>query len=318
MADGKTGRGEKSTKIFGDYLVMLIAPCVISVWYYGAAALRTLIVCLLTSLICDFAVSVIINKQYYAADLSALCSGIIIALMLSANVPAYVGVVACVFAVAVAKIPFGGGMRAPFVPAAAGFAFTAVCFGKEVFTYSSGRAFMKTVSLGASLMSGSTLRINASNLIDMLTGNIYGPMGTTCIIAMLGCVVFLLIRRRYSLLPGAGFIAACFIVSLIFPRSGGSVISCAVTELFSGSLIFAAVFMLTNPATMPSNAANKVVYGVFTGIVCMVMRHMGAFEEPVCFAVLIANAFSPLLDLLTDRVRIIFSRKKQREVTENG
>jgi len=318
LADGKTARSEKSTKIFGDYLVMLIAPCVISVWYYGAAALRTLIVCLLTSFICDFVVSIIINKQYYAADLSGICTGAIIALMLSATVPAYVGVVACVFAVAVAKIPFGGGMRAPFVPAAAGFAFAAVCFGKEVFAYSSGRAFMKTVSLGASLMSGSILRINASNMIDMLTGNIYGPMGTTCIIAMLGCVVFLIIRRRSSLLPGAGFLAACLVFSLIFPRSGGSVISCAVMELFSGSLLFAAVFLLTNPATMPANTANKVVYGVFTGVVCMVMRHMGAFEEPVCFAVLIANAFSPLLDIFTDRARIVFSRRKHREVTENG
>ena len=319
MADEKTVRTAKSTRVFGDYLIMLTAPCVLSVWYYGAAAVRTLLVCLVTAFLCDFVAGIIVNKQYYAADLSGICTGLIVALMLPANAPLYVGMVASSFAILAAKIPFGGGMRAPFVPAAAGFAFAAVCFKDEIFAYTAGRTFMKTVSLGSSLTAGNTIRMTASNVIDIFTGNICGPMGTTCIIAILGCAVFMFIRRRQSLLPGAGFIAACLLISLIFPRSNGSVISCAVMELCSGSLLFAAVFMLTNPATMPVHTANKVVYGAFTGIVCMTMRHLGAFEEPICFAVLIANAFSPLLDLLTDRARIILSSKRvKKEVQANG
>ncbi|MBR0113104.1 MAG: RnfABCDGE type electron transport complex subunit D [Clostridia bacterium] len=319
MADARNGQTAKSTKIYGDYLLMLAAPCALSIWYYGAAALRTLAVCVLTAFVCDFVAGIIVNKQYYAADLSGICTGIIIAMMLPADVPVYIGMTAASFAILAAKIPFGGGMRTPFVPAAAGFAFAAVCFKEQIFTYGSGRAFMKSVSLGSSLVSGNTVRLTASNFLDILTGNIYGPMGTTCVIAMLGCVVFLVIRRRQSLIPSAGFLGACLLVSLIFPRSEGSVISCAIMELCSGSLLFAAVFMLTNPATMPVHRANKVVYGVFTGIVCMTMRKLGAFEEPVCFAVLIANAFSPLLDMLTDRARIIVStRQKAREVKANG
>ena len=319
LAETRSDRTAKSTRVFGDYLIMLAALCVLSVWYYGTDAVRTLAVCVVTAFACDFVASIIINKQYYAADLSGICAGIIIALMLPATAPVYVGIVASSFAILVAKIPFGGGMRAPFVPSAAGFAFAAVCFKNDVFSYSGGRAFMKTMPLTSSLAAGNTVKLSASNLIDMLTGNILGPMGTTCIIALLGCFVFLFIRRRSSLLPSAGFVLSCLLISLVFPRSDGSVISCAVMELCSGSLLFAAVFMLTNPATMPVHTANKVVYGVFTGAVCMVMRRLAAFEEPVCFAVLIANAFSPLLDMLTDRMRIIVSsHKKVKEAAVNG
>ena len=81
MASGRRSSTAKSTYVFGDYLLMLTAPCVLSVWFYGSKAAGTIAVCLLSAVITDFAASIIINKQYFAADLSALCTGIMIAMM---------------------------------------------------------------------------------------------------------------------------------------------------------------------------------------------------------------------------------------------
>ena len=319
MAAENRTANRKSLNIFGDYLLMLIFPCVLSIWYYGVDAVRTLAVCILTGFVCDFFGSIIIYKKYYAADLSALCASIMIALMLPADIKAYIPAIASSFAVLVIKIPFGGGMKVPFVPAAAGFAFMAACFRDEIFAYTPGRPFMSGVSLGSTLMHGGSMRMTLANIIDIITGNISGPMGTGCIIVFITCLVFLLFRRREALLATAGFLAACILFALLLPRSNGSRIASVIMELSSGSLMFASVFLITDYSTLPASKRDKLVYGVFCGIICMSMRKLGVFEEPVCFAVLLANAFSPLLDIFTRRVMAFITPRinKSREVTAN-
>ncbi len=300
---------------------MLTAPCVLSVWFYGSKAAGTIAVCVLSAVITDFAASILINKQYFAADLSALCTGIMIAMMMPAGVPAYVGIVSCAFAVLVVKLPFGGGMRAPFVPAAVGMAFATVCFTDKVFAYPAGRESMVSYSMSSLLASNGSIKINATSFLDLLTGNIIGPMGTGCMIVMAGCLVFLYIRRRSSLYASVSFLITCAVAALLFPRTTGSAFASPLLELSGGSLMFAAVFLLTDYATLPKRTVNKVVYGVFCGILCMVMRHTGAYEETVCFAVILANAFSPLLEMGTDRLNIIIgssgkSAKKEGRANE--
>lgn len=313
MEQKQSAPAVKSTAVFGDYLIMLIVPAVISIWYYGTAAVHTLIICAASSILLDFVFSVLFNKQYYAADLSGLCTGLMIAMMMPAAVPAYVCVLACAFAILVIKIPFGGGMRAPFVPAAAGFASAAVCFKDLVFTYSGGREFMGSASLGSILQAGGSVRITSASFLDIFTGNIYGPMGTGCAAVFLGCICFLLIRRREALISSAAFLGAVVIFSLVLPRTGGTALSSLLLELSSGSLLFAAVFFLTDYSTLPGHTLNRIVYGLFTGIICMVMRRRGIYEEPVCFAVILGNAFSPLLDNVTDRLQVIFTSGKSKK-----
>ncbi|MBR6702271.1 MAG: RnfABCDGE type electron transport complex subunit D, partial [Clostridia bacterium] len=240
MATENNSSNRKSLSIFGDYLLMLVFPCVLSVWYYGVDAVRTLVVCIVTGFICDFFGSIIIYKKFYAADLSSFCTSIMIALMMPADIAFYIPVIACTFSVLVIKIPFGGGMKAPFVPAAAGFAFMAACFKDEIFAYTPVRPFMSGVSLGSTLMHGGSMRLNSANVLDMITGNICGPMGTGCIIVFAACIVFLLFRRKEALLATAGFLGACILFALLLPRSNGSRISSVIMELSSGSLMFAA------------------------------------------------------------------------------
>ncbi len=288
----------RSSQIFGDYIIMLIAPCVIAVWYYGGKFLSVAAISVITALVCDFAAKAILGKVFHLRDFSNIFIGLAIAVMLPAGIPLYVPAAAAAFAVLAVKIPFGGALHAPFVPVAAGFAFISVCFKDMIFDYSVGSEakLLGSASIGSMLMKGQSVKITGSNVFDILAGNVAGPMGTGCGILMLACCAYLLVRRKKALLATFGFVAACAVCAVVSPRTNASLLTSIVLELSAGSLMFAAVFLLTDHATLPQKGINRVVYGAVCGVICMEMRKLGVFEETVCFAILFANGLRPLID----------------------
>lgn len=288
----------KSSRVFGDYIIMLVAPCIVALWYYGTRVLSVLAVSIATALICDFAACALLGKSFRIKDLSNIVIGAVIAMMMPASIPLYIPAAAAAFAVVAVKIPFGGALHAPFVPAAAGFAFVSVCFKEQVFSYTvnpSGK-FLGSSSLGSLLTNGNSVHLNAANSFEIITGNVAGPMGTGCIILLIGCCAYLFVRRRKALLATAGFLGACALYAAIFPRINASLLDGIFLELSAGSLMFAAVFIVTDHAALPQNGINRVLYGAVCGIFCMAMRAFGTYEETVCFAVLLANGLRPVTD----------------------
>lgn len=287
----------KNSRIFGDYLIMLVAPLVIAVWYYGVRAVYVAAAAVAGAMITDIAANLIIRKQYRLKDLSSVYIGAAIAAMMPAGIPLYIPALAAAFAVLAVKIPFGGGLRAPFSPVAAGFAFACVCFKEQIFDYSynSVDKLLGSASLGSLLAKGNSVRLNSVNLFDIVSGNVAGPMATGCGIVLIACCAFF-VRRRKALLATAGFIVTCAVFAAVFPRINASAITSVVLELSSGSLIFAGVFLLTDLATLPKSSAVRVIYGAVCGVICMTMRRLGAYEEPVCFAVLLANGLRPVME----------------------
>lgn len=302
----------KASKLFGDYLIMLIAPCVMSVWYYGGRALWIIALSIVSAVLTDGIVSAVLGKSFRIKDLSNIFIGTAIAVMMPAGVSLYVPVSAVCFAVATVKVPFGGATRAPFVPAAAGFAFASVCFKEQIFDYSynSDGKLLGETSLGSLLSQGNSVHLNISTVFDIIAGNVAGPMGTCCGILMIVCCTYLFVRRRRALLSTAGFIAACAVFALVNPRINASALTSLVLELSSGSLLFAAVFLITDHATLPKSNLNRIVYGAVCGILCMMMRNIGTYEETVCFAVLFANGLRPVLDSAVRGFDAVVSKRK--------
>ena len=192
----------KNSRIFGDYLIMLVAPLVIAVWYYGVRAVYAAAAAVAGAMITDIAANLIIRKQYRLKDLSSVYIGAAIAAMMPAGIPLYIPALAAAFAVLAVKIPFGGGLRAPFSPVAAGFAFACVCFKEQIFDYSynSVDKLLGSASLGSLLAKGNSVRLNSVNLFDIVSGNVAGPMATGCGIVLIACCAYLFVRRRKALL----------------------------------------------------------------------------------------------------------------------
>lgn len=302
----------KSSRLFGDCIIMLVAPLVIAVWYYGVRALWVTGTAVAGALISDVVSGLIVNKHYKIKDLAGLYIGIAISVMMPAGVPLYIPAAAAAFAVLAVKLPFGGALRAPFSPVAAGFAFACVCFKDKIFdySYSSSEKLLGSTSLGSLLARGNSVHLNAVNAFDIFSGNVAGPMGTGCGLVLLACCAYIFVSRRKSLLATAGFLGVCVIIAAVFPRTNASALTSVVLELSSGSMIFAGVFLLTEPSTLPKDNKMRLLYGALCGIFCMAMRHVGAYEEPVCFAVLLANGFRPVLESLFGKKKTAVSERR--------
>lgn len=305
MASNGKSAAPAASRLFGDFLIMLITPCVMAWYYNGERAVRVMLACVAATLLSDIFGDIIFKNKSGLASPDSVVTGLVIALMMPAAVPYYVPVLAGMFAVFAVKLPFGGSMRVPFVPAAAGFAFASICFRDEIFTYVSRSVtgadkYLGGISLGSMLTAGKSIHLNLANSFDIATGNVAGPMGATCAVVMLGCAAFLFFRRPKALYVTTGFLAGAAVIALLFPRANISPLSSLYLELCSGSLLFASVFLATDPAAMPRNNLFRLLYGIYSGILCMAVRHFGVYEEGVCFAILLANATWPILhDILT-------------------
>ena len=102
----------------------------------------------------------------------------------------------------------------------------------------------------------------------------------------------------------------CAVISVCFPRvSTASRLDLLKYEMLSGAIIYAAVFLLCDPVTAPKNRLARIAYGILTGFLTMMFRYYGSYELGVCFALLLANAFSGYLDRLCSR--ITFERRSR-------
>lgn len=301
----------KASRLYGDYLIMLLAPLILAVYHYGARALAVVATGVISAMLADLLLCALLKKVFRLKDLSNIFIGAAIAMMMPAGIPLYVPAAASVFAIAAVKAPFGGSLRAPFVPAAAGFAFASVCFKELIFDYSYNSAdkLLGERSLGALLAQGNAVHLDSINTFDILSGNVAGPMGTGCALLMLACCAVLILRRKGALFTVAGFVAVCAAYAAIFPRVNASAFASIFFELSAGSLLFAAVFFLTDYATLPQGIAAKLADGAVCGLFCMLMRTVGTYEETVCFAVLLANGFAPVINSGIKRISKAIRRK---------
>ena len=288
-----------------DILVIASALLLAGFYLNGFNAIRLAFWSILTATVCeDIGCRIMKKTDRKAHNLYAAATGLSIALMLPATTPAYICIIACAFAVIAVLIPFGSARKIPFIPAAAGICFVTVCFPEAVFSYSAVNIgtssplfgspdFISGESFGKMLTYGKSVILNPLENISILTGKTPGPMGTTCILVLIGVAIYLLLKRTENFIISVSFFAVCALYAVAFPRVNSGLFSSVVMELSSGVLAFAGLVLLTNPFTSPKNTVGKIAYGAFAGLLCMLLRKFGVFEESACFAVLITNAVSP-------------------------
>ncbi len=200
----------------GDAIIAMSVIYAMAVYYYGLRASVLLLVSVSASVAADALCVLVSGRRQNPRDLSAIVTGMVLPLMMPATIDYWIAAVAALFAIVVAKHPFGGTGHNIFNPAAAGFSFVAICFGSRLFTYPLPSA-LNTSALGFSLvklpLSGLppesvwgvspafTLALGgipAYGMVDMAFGNFPGPMGATNILVLLTCLLYLVLRRRVS------------------------------------------------------------------------------------------------------------------------
>lgn len=309
---------ESSRTVMGDTIIALAPLFFIAYFYYGPRTILVGLAAVITCTLAQWGCDLLQNRRLNLRDLSPVVTGMILALMMPAAIDLKVVVSAGLFAILVAKAPFGGTGSNLFNPAAAGIAFATVSWSGSMFAYTQPLERLP-LQLGEAvqLVSGpaATLQIGGvPNLSDtgLLLGNFPGPMGTGNALLILACLIYLLVRRSVRWYLPAVYLASASIVPLFVHAPTVGPLRSVLLELASGSLLFVAVFMLTDPVCCPKRRGGRVAYAAAAGIMTMVFRYFGSLEQGTVFALLLVNAVSPGFDYLAEAV----CRRRRGETVE--
>ncbi len=319
---------KNTRKYMIDMLMVLVAPMAMSFYYYGLRAVLLVLYSVVTALVCEFLTSRIYKFEASYSDLSSIVTAITVAMCIPASSPWWVPILTTVFALAVVKFPFGNSRSLMFLPSAAGIAFLTVCNSARMFAYPiiptqsdkfavlSSENAAQGNSIAYMLSQGNSIGINIISYIDIAVGNVSGPMGATCAVAIFAGLLYLLIRRPKTAAMSFVYLGTCAVYAFLFPRiTTGRGIS-VIMELCSGLVGFAALMFVTNETLAPKRTNARILYAALMGLMTMLLRTFGSFEDSTVFAVLIANSFAAALDKklpLTKKEKLLIEQKKAAE-----
>ena len=284
--------GRSTSRIMLDVIIALLPATVAGTIIFGLRSLLVVAVTVASAVLFELLFNLIIKKDQTISDLSAVVTGLILALNLPANVPIWQCVVGALFAIVVVKCLFGGLGCNVVNPAIASRVFMLIAFGSMAKS-----AFPQGVELeGAATPLASIAKGETVELMDVLLGKTGGTIGETCAIALLIGFVYLLVRRVITWQIPVSMVGVVFAVS--FFMEGFDAVK-ALTLVLSGGLLLGAIFMATDYVTSPATAWGKVIFGVGAGLITCIIRYFGAYPEGVSFAILFMNIVTPYIDSWT-------------------
>lgn len=294
-----------------DVVIALLPAAICSVVFYGWMELLILAVSVASCVLLEYVITRYLMKAPSTiCDLSAVVTGLLLGLNLPATTPWWVVLIGAVVAIGVAKMSFGGLGQNPFNPALTARVFLLVSyptymthweapqglFGVDAVT---GPTPLGMVKEG--LLQGQTvpqiMSDNGLNYSQMLFANIGGTAGEVCALALLAGFVYLLVRRVIRPHITLSIWATVALVSLIFWLAAPERFTDPLFNLLTGGMILGSCFMATDYVTSPMSVKGGIIFGIGIGFITMMIRYFGSYPEGMSFAILIMNAFVPLLNM---------------------
>lgn len=250
------------------------------------------------------------RKKTTITDLSAVVTGLLLALNLPVNLPLWMAALGGVFAILVAKLLFGGLGQNFMNPALAGRCFLLISFPKQMTDFATAGGSFGGITWDA--YTGATplaaLKAGESvNVMDMIVGHVGGTIGETSMIAIVvGACILLLLGIIDLRVPGSYLISFVLFVGLFGGR--GFEPAYLSAQLAGGGLMLGAFFMATDYVTRPITVKGQYVFGIFLGVMTGIFRIFGPGAEGVSYAIILGNLLVPLIEKVT-RPRAFGCRK---------
>ena len=234
--------------------------------------------------------------------LAPLISAFIFSLLLPVKTTPYVVFIGAAFGIIIGKMVFGGLGQNIFNPAAVGRIFVSICFP---LSYEASMEVVDVVSGATPLTrcNGGLLENTLYSLEDLFIGNVPGAMGEVSTILILVGALYLIIRRSADFRAMFGYILGFSLVMLAATityyfgvSKNTNIANMFFYQLLSGGMIFASVFMITDPVTSPTSKFGRLFYAASAGIITALIRICGSYPEGAAFSILIMNMFTPCID----------------------
>jgi electron transport complex protein RnfD len=307
--------GTNVNRLMYDVLIALIPAFLVSVWFFGLGALYVAAVSVLSCMLFEWLMQkYMLKKTPTLSDGSAAVTGLLLAFNLPTNIPIWILVVGALFAIGVGKMTFGGLGNNPFNPALVGRVFMLVSFPVQmttwplpivsrfnletVFNFGRYSPYYIDTYTGATplgVFSGGEIENLPTNL-SMLIGNMGGSMGEVAALALLLGFGYLLIRRVITWHIPISIIMTVIAFTATVWLIDSDLCASPVFHLFTGGLLLGAIYMATDYSSSPMSHKGMLLYGVGIGVLTVVIRIFGAYPEGISFAILIMNAFVPLIN----------------------
>ncbi len=304
--------GKKTTRsLMLDVVIALIPAWLVGLYFFGVGALVVTLISVGSCLLLEWAMQRFIFKRPSTlSDGSALLTGLLLALNVPSNLPWWIIVIGAIMAIAVGKMSFGGLGNNLFNPALFARAFLLVSFPVQMTTWpvptpfsaaymdaatgATPLSFLKTAAKGSEALS--SVMEQLPSFSSMIFGNMGGSIGEISAIALLLGFVYLLVRHVITWHIPVSIMATVVVFSSILHFSVPAQYASPFVQLLSGGLLLGAIFMATDYVTSPMSKWGMVVFGVGIGALTVIIRSWGAYPEGVSFAILIMNAFVPLIN----------------------
>ncbi|MDL2241817.1 RnfABCDGE type electron transport complex subunit D [Bacteroidales bacterium OttesenSCG-928-L03] len=300
--------GDSVEKKMYGVLIALIPAFIVSLVYFGLGALIVTVVSVLSCVLFEFLIQkYLLKTKVTVTDGSAIITGVLLAFNLPSNLPIWIILIGALVAIGVGKMTFGGLGRNIFNPALVGRVFLLISFPAQMTTWPKPGMFPMEYLVDA-ITGPTTLNILSlksksipdlpplPELKDLLLGAMGGSLGEISAIALLLGFVFMLWKKIIRWHIPVVTVATVFVITGIMYLVDPTVYGSPVVHILSGGLLLGAIFMATDYVTSPMTVKGMVIYAIGIGTITSVIRLWGAYPEGVSFAILIMNAFTPLIN----------------------
>ena len=281
--------GVTTTGIMGDVLIALVPATLFGVYNFGASAALIILICVITCVLTEFVWQNLMKKPVTIGDLSAVVTGLLLALNLPPTVPLWIPFIGGVFAILVVKQLFGGLGQNFMNPALAARCFLLISFAGRMTTFAfdgvTGATPLMVMRNGGEI-----------DLLAMFLGRIGGCIGETSAVALLLGGAYLLFKRVISWRIPFLYIGS-FALFTFF--AGGFDLPYVAAQVCGGGLLLGAFFMATDYVTSPITRMGQLVYGMLLGLLTGIFRQFGGNAEGVSYAIIFCNLLVPLIEKVT-------------------
>ena len=290
IREASTTRG-----LMGNVVIALLPAVLAAGLIFGVQAIVLVAVTTLACVAFEYLYEMLLKKPNTVGDLSAVVTGIILALNMPVGMPLWIAVVGAFVAIVITKQLFGGLGYNFANPALVGRIVLFLGFTSRMTAYvypdmavdALASATPLAVADKASL--SSSVDRHAVSLLDMFLGLHGGMMGEVCVLAILLGFAYLVATKTIQATIPVTIVATVFVLTALNTGSPYT----ALIECMSGGLLFGSVFMATDYVTSPFTTKGKLFYGVFIGLITFLIRHFGSMNEGMSYAILLGNLMTP-------------------------
>ena len=300
--------GDSVQKNMYGVLIALIPAFLVSLYFFGLGALIVTATSVAACLFFEWAIGKYLMKKPTTTicDGSAIITGVLLAFNLPSNLPIWIIILGALFAIGVGKMSFGGLGNNPFNPALAGRVFLLLSFPVQMTSwpvvgqltaYTDATTAATPLNLMKQIAGGNIEALkDLPSSFDLLIGNNGGCLGEVSALALLLGLAYMLWKKIITWHIPISILATVFVFSGIMHLVDPELYVSPVLQLLTGGLMLGAIFMATDYVTSPMSKKGMLIYGVCIGLLTVIIRLFGAYPEGMSFAILIMNAFTPLIN----------------------